>query len=45
MDCRVCSLLSVKPVPHDEARLHSDAPAIPIATLVTARLGKSRRKI
>lgn len=45
MDCRVCSLLSLKGgVPHDEARLHSDAPAVSISSIVSARLTKPRRK-
>ena len=38
MDCRICTLLTGKAVGHDEERMHVDAPAIPIAKIITAHL-------
>lgn len=41
LPCRVCTILKGEPTVHDPKALHSNAPAIPIRTIIDAWLNRA----
>lgn len=42
MTCRICTLIAGRPTVHVSTRLHEEAPAVPIHTLIQAVTQKKK---